>query len=202
MERTVRKIDELNILSYKDYFDVMALTERQRNERIRAAEEFEDTLMSFLLSIDLSRTYPIDPKKKFVEEYTDAVKKYLDDDFVPIYVDMLAALLEETTLAHIDEEYYTSLNRAVSVAANESNTVLNHKDFNDAVKNGYKRKQWITEHDDRVRPTHIEVEDTIIPINDLFVVGNAVMRYPHDFEYASLHPEELNHCRCSIAYLR
>lgn len=196
-----RVIDELNLI-YRDYFDVMNISKKQKAERIKAAEDLQDILLLFLLSIDLSRTYPINPKEKFISDYTKTVKKYLDDDFVPVYVSMLAAFLEETTLKHIDEEYYTSAQRAIELAANEANTVLNRKDYTVAVKNGYKRKQWITEHDNKVRPTHIEVEDVTIPIDDMFVVGNAIMRFPHDFEFASDHPEELNNCRCSITYLK
>lgn len=199
----MRNFDELNIISYKDYFDVMSLTDKQKRERIKAAEELEDIILYYLISIDLSRTIPIDPKDRFIEDYSEIVNKYIDDDdFVSMYVPMLAVLLAETTLKHINEDYYLSVDRAMNIAANESNTVLNRSDFNKAVIAGYKRKQWITEHDDKVRPTHLEVEDKILPINDLFMVGNAIMRFPLDFELASDHPEETNHCRCSIAYLR
>ena len=199
----MRNFDELNIISYKDYFDVMSLSDKQKRERIRAAEELEDIILYYLISIDLSRTIPIDPKDRFIEDYSEVVRKYIDDDdFISMYVPMLAVLLAESTLKHINEEYYLSVDRAMSIAANEANTILNQSDYDKATIAGYTRKQWITEHDNKVRPTHIEVEDLIIPINELFVVGSAVMRYPHDFVMAADHSEEISNCRCSIAYLR
>lgn len=48
---------------------------------------------------------------------------------------------------------------------------------------------------------HKEVSDKVIPIKDFFRVGLARMRFPKDYEYASVFPEELIGCRCKIEYL-
>lgn len=192
-------------IPYKEYFDKMSLTDRQKQERIRAAQDFEEVFLLFLLLLAIQHEHKVEitATDDFIANYTGAVKKYLDDDdFAVVYVTMIAALLKETTIEHIDDEYYTSLDRAMVLAENEANTVLNEKDYQDAVALGYTRKQWITERDNRVRPTHEEVDSVTIPINELFVVGNAVMRYPHDVEMAGEFPEELSNCRCSVAYLK
>lgn len=196
----MREFDELN---YQSYFDKMDLSKRQKSQRVKAAGEFEEIFLLFLSGIAIDREYGGNPTARdaFIRDYTEAVEEYIyDDDFVPVYVTLLASLIEEATIAHIDDKYYTSLERAKTLAANEANTVLNQKDFDDYKALGYTRKQWITEKDERVRPTHIEVDDVIIPIDDLFLVGNALMPYPH---YVPCnHPEEVVNCRCSIQYLK
>lgn len=95
--------------------------------------------------------------------------------------------------------WYLSDDRAMYNAENEANTVLNYKDYKEASLK-YKYKTWITENDSRVRQTHIPLEGETIPIADMFVVGEALMRFPKDIEYASDYPEEIVNCRCSIKY--
>lgn len=194
------------MIPIKEYFSKMALKKRQIQKRIEMAEEIEEILLLFLLSIAIEQKYDIEKtaKERFIEDYTEVVKKYIeDDDFVAVYVVLVAALLEDTTIRHIDDEYFTSEDRAISIAEDQANIVLNRSDYNDAVINGYTRKQWVTEEDNRVRKTHEEVNRVIIPIDDLFVVGNAVMRFPGDLEYgADAHPEEISNCRCVVEYLK
>lgn len=195
----MRTFDEIN---YLDYFGGMVLSARQKALRVKAAEEFEDIFLLYLSGIMADREYGGNPtaKDNFIRDYGTAVRKYADDDFAGLYVPLMAALIEETTLERIGDEYYTSVERAMNLAANEANSVLNQKDFDEYKALGYTRKQWITEKDERVRPTHIEVDDVIIPIDDLFLVGNALMPYPHYIPCG--HPEEVANCRCSVEYIR
>ena len=199
-----RNIDELNLISYEEYFSKMPISKKQKAGRVKAAQEFEDIFLYFITMLDLESNYGSQKSvDDFIEKYTEAVSNYNDnDDFIMLYVALIASEVAETTLRHKGEEYFTSYERAQILAANEANSVLNQTDFDNAVIAGYTKKQWLTEMDDKVRPTHIELEGKTIPINDLFVVGNAVMRFPHDYEMASGHPEELASCRCGIAYLR
>ena len=198
----MREFDELN---YQSYFDKMDLSKRQKAQRVKVAGEFEEIFLLFLSGRAIDREYGGNPTARdaFIRDYTEAVEEYIyDDDFVPVYVTLLASLIEEATIAHIDDKYYTSLERAKTLAANEANTVLNQKDFDDYSTLGYTKKRWITERDDRVRQTHFEVDSRTVPIDELFNVGSAVMRFPHDFMMASDHPEELANCRCSVEYIR
>ena len=200
-----RNIDELNLITYEDYFSKMPISKKQKADRVKAAQEFEDIFLYFITMLGLENDYGTEQKsvKDFIAQYAEAVKKYnSNDNFIALYVALIASEVAEATLRHIDEKYYTSLSRAQILAANEANSVLNQTDFDNAIASGYKRKQWLTEMDDKVRPTHIELEGKTIPINDLFVVGSAIMRFPHDYEMASGHPEELASCRCAVAYLR
>ena len=70
-----------------------------------------------------------------------------------------------------------------------------------AVDQGKTHKQWVDIRDNKERNTHRKVGGTIIGINELFDVGDARMRYPHDVELALDNPEEIVNCRCSINYL-
>lgn len=199
-----RNIDELNLISYEDYFSKMPVSKKQRADRVKAAQEFEDIFLYFISMLDLENSYGTEQKsvKDFIAQYTEAVKKYNSNDtFIALYVALIASEVAETTLRHIGEEYFTSLNRAQLLAANGANSVLNQTDFDNAIASGYKRKQWLTEMDNKVRPTHMELEGKTIPINDLFVVGSAIMRFPHDYEMCQ-DAAELANCRCGITYLR
>ena len=200
----MRSFDELNNL--EEYFSKMRISDRQKEKRIEAAEEFIDIFLYFLERLEVEIAFGDSPQNVvdfFIEEYSEAVRKYNDnEDFILAYVALLAADITETTLKHFGEEYFTSLERATVLAANEANTVLNQKDYDDAIALGYTRKRWLTELDERVRPTHEELEGVTIPINDLFVVGNAVMRFPHDYEMAGGFAEELSNCRCGMEYIR
>jgi len=60
-------------------------------------------------------------------------------------------------------------------------------------ENGYSTKMWITRHDDKVRATHAAANGQIVPIDDKFRVGLAVLTYPG--ERSGLIGETIN-CRC------
>lgn len=199
----MRNIDELNLLFYKDYFEPMALSEKQKEDRIKAAIEFEELLFDYIITVALDNEFDIDSdtKEVFIEEYSDAVKEFIDDDdFVELYVVMLANFLEETTIKHKGQEYYTSYQRALELSAGEASNVLNRKDYKEAVKDGKHYKIWQSFHDEKVRATHEALDGEIKPIDKLFNVGAAIMRFPHDIEYADDFPEETCNCRCSIDY--
>lgn len=58
-------------------------------------------------------------------------------------------------------------------------------------------KRWITKDDDRVRPSHYDVDDVQINMDAKFIVGGFAMDYPHD-PTAPL-AETIN-CRCTLVW--
>lgn len=58
-------------------------------------------------------------------------------------------------------------------------------------------KTWISSGDDRVRPTHQEVDGTDVAIDDSFNVGITQLAFPGD---PSGDPNETIQCRCAVAY--
>ena len=100
-----------------------------------------------------------------------------------------------------DDTYWLSYKRAEDIAKNESNTFLNYTDYVEAVDSGYTQKRWLTMLDDKVRQTHSEVEGATIGIDEVFHVGNSLMKFPHDLS-ESPDPKEVIGCRCAVEYLR
>lgn len=126
------------------------------------------------------------------------------------YISNLSEEIVETTLRHIDEDedeeediedeledYYLSAKRAIIIAQNEANTVMNRVDFFNAQDNGKKYKVWVAELDDRTRPWHMIANGTKVPINEKFSVGGELMLYPHD---PSASAENTVNCRCACKY--
>lgn len=96
-----------------------------------------------------------------------------------------------------ESKYWTSPFRATLLGIEIASTVVNYKELVDAINEGKTRKTWITEGDDRVRPTHDAVHGVEIPINELFTVGDSYMLMPGDtVNGASLN--EIAGCRCHL----
>lgn len=190
------------IITYEEYFEPMVLTKWQRKKRIALAEELEDALFLLFLAW-YYETDIIEAQKEFTDKYIAAVEKYDDvnlrDDFDE-YITMLAAALYESTLRNIDDPYFTSLDRAVYVAANEANTALNKIEFGEAKADGKTMKTWHTEQDLRVRDTHVPLDGKTIPIDEYFKVGNSKMLYPKQVSL-DVDMKEVVNCRCSVSYL-
>lgn len=206
-----REFDKLNAsykqraIPYETYFGEMEISEVQKKERIEAAERFEDDMFFFFLLISMLyengyENYS-DAVGQFIGRYSENARRFIaDEGFLSWYPTILANEMLETTLENIDNPWFLSNDRAMFNAENEANTILNRSDYVKAILTGKKYKTWVDMKDKRVRRTHTLVGGKTIPITDLFSVGDALMRFPHDYEMASDFPEELIHCRCSIVY--
>ena len=86
------------------------------------------------------------------------------------------------------------------IAVDSSQTILNYKDYLEAKEKGKTLKTWVAYKDWKTRKTHHQVDEKTIPIDSLFIVGKTFMRFPHDWEMARNHLEELINCRCTIKY--
>tara|TARA_Y100000592_G_C5462708_1_gene314849 strand:- start:666 stop:1385 length:720 start_codon:yes stop_codon:yes gene_type:complete len=89
--------------------------------------------------------------------------------------------------------------RAQTIARTESTKVINsaiNEAYKQAGDNGVKlEKVWITENDDAVRETHIELDGVTIPVNEDFVSSSgATTQSPASFGVAA---EDIN-CRCTM----
>lgn len=212
------KIDELNILSaeyeedeeevfdrsdYIDhYFDVMPISEKQKKARIEEAEELFDAILLFLIWCDENpeNVQLEDTQRDMQNLYKEVVFQRAEpSDFMDRYVPIFIRNLIDVTIQNKDEPYFTSIERATNIACNEANTVINHIELQRAKEQGYLYKQWCTELDNRVRPTHQEMEGITIPIDEPFVVGTSYMMMPHDITLGADASEIVN-CRCSLIY--
>lgn len=216
-------------LPYEQYFGEMELSDEQKEKRIELAKALEKQFLFVFTMIRsdivagntpdkdyysemLSRRYfdtlilfglivgRLNPKndsernlknKPNVNSYSKDIKRYVDD---------ISDKMIDSTIKNKDDAYTFSQDRIRFASENESNTIMNSKEYSDAIAEGYKRKQWITEKDDKVRNTHRYVDDEIIGIHDLFDVGDCQMRFPRDADNGSA--DEIVNCRCTIKYLK
>ena len=206
------KIDELNILSsesdafdYHDfilhYFDTMQISERQKKKRIEAAEELFDAILLFLIWCENApeRVQEEVTQRSFENMYKEVIFQYSDpSDYFDKYVSLFIKNLIMVTLDHQKEEYFTSIERAANIAANESNTIFNYSELEEARLLGKKNKTWVAEIDDRTREDHLEMDGWTIPIDDWFVFEDCMMRFPHDEVNGT--PRQCANCRCITLY--
>ena len=107
--------------------------------------------------------------------------------------------VEEIMEQEAKKDYWLSLKRAVLIAQNETNGILNYDQYVAAKDKGLKWKTWHTMLDNKVREEHQELEGLTIPIEQPFNVGNSLMQFAHDFDI-DVDPKEVINCRCSVEY--
>lgn len=117
----------------------------------------------------------------------------------PLDVDPLTNQSRSDGSTRQDDSYWLSYRRAEDIAKSEANTFLNYTDYLDAKAEGKTKKTWLTMLDDKVRGTHSEIEGRTIGIDESFVVGNSLMKFPHDLS-ESPDPKEVINCRCAVEY--
>lgn len=191
-------------MPYEQYFGEMEITDDQKKKRIQVAEEIEYIMFFLYELVSLMTDYRyISPefiKQKVYEKYINVLEKHgKPDKYIEEYAKEFSDMVVDTTIKHSGEEFYRSEDRAMLVAENEANSAINYFEYKEAVAGGKKRKQWITQRDDRVRDTHKEVNGETIPIDNAFIVGDSLMAFPKDTSYgASIN--EIAGCRCTIKY--
>ena len=204
--------DELNALydderdpmsmDYDEYFDDMDLTDIQKQERKDSAQELEEVFrdllaLIFYFYVDGAYDYA-EAIMTAQEAYGDAlygieVSEYFRNTHIPVTVSGIV----NTMLAHPENPFNFSIDRAKLIAENEANSMWNDAEYVDALKSGKKYKTWHTIIDKRTRETHREINGKTIPIREYFVVGNSLMMFPKD---SGASDEEVVNCRCSLTY--
>lgn len=204
----ITKYDELNVIDsdkyIADYFKPMSVPPQRRKVREDASKDYLEVLLFLFALISVYGDSPdwIAIEKEFRVQIEFVALKYSrDTDELQGYLDDKAEDFIKITKEYFDkgDPYGVSKERATWEAVNEANDVIGYEEVLKAAEEGYKYKIWRTERDDRVRPTHEVMEGTKIPIDEMFVVGDGLMRYPHDFYY---NPDECFNCRCALEFAR
>lgn len=213
---TVLKFDEINkptrtAIPYREFFGKMRISIEQMKRRIEIAEDIEDAMLFVFaywlfrddlgLSNEELKQLTKDKLKSVYERYTRS------DAYIDKHIDYLANEIIDVTARHTNDEedddtptsYWTSRDRAQIIAENEANSFENYTEYRDAKAKGYTKKRWLTEKDDKVRLTHELVDEKTVNIDGLFLVGDSLMRFPHDTEYDA-DPSEIINCRCACIY--
>lgn len=207
-------IDELNIINknngieqrIRSYFKKMPMiSEKQIEERTDFAKKIFDLIMLFFLMADANREMGnIQDIDYYIAMITRRYEDDVEDSFgmaaiLSEYISAFAQNMVNNTFENLDDERTLSEDRAFDISVNESNTTLGQYEYQQAIKSGKTMKQWISEHDMRVRNSHMIVDGTEIPIKQYFHVGASLMLYPHDAVNGDA--KEVVNCRCHIEYL-
>lgn len=196
--RTTKKKRE--VLPITQYFGEMDLNEKQTEERVMFAIRMRDLILVVFALVELGNTQKA--IQTLSDGYREIAEQYHDTDFdFNKYINLFSREIVRNTSKHIDDEYYTSTDRAILIAENEANTTLNNVDLLRAKESGKTHKKWLTMQDMNVRPTHHEVDEQVIPIDEYFKVGVSLMRFPKDYQGINVTGEETVNCRCTIQYL-
>lgn len=199
------KRDELNILADK-YYEVMDISDEQKEKRKEDAWELFDLFMLFFSWFEEAEEQGVENTSyflpRFQNELQDTVSRITPiDDYFILYVATIAHGIYTVTQAHKHDKYFLSEDRAANLALNESLSINNHIELNEAKKAGYRYKVWQTELDDKVRPTHELMEGVKIPIDELFDVSGSLMEMPHDVTHGA-DMSEVSNCRCWCIYTK
>ena len=206
----MRVFDELNapsesqIIPIEQYFDEMELTKSQKDKRKEFAESMEE-IMLFIFALFLTmKEYKYIRKNYIIQQlelrYSDIVSKYVDiDRYLEDYIAEFSADTVETTIRNGDTAYFTSGDRAILIAENESHFTFSRNEYYEAIKSGKTKKQWMDIRDKKERKTHREAGGMVLPIREPFVVGNSLMMYATD-KSLNAEAKELINCRCTTRY--
>ena len=192
-------------IPYEKYFGEMYISEEEKEKRIALAREFEVIFLALFLMIENSvNDISWDMlEQTLYENYLYIVKRYMGITEVTSYIEELARNVSydvvNATKNHLDDDWYTSIDRAVFDSENEANSVGEYNAYVEAIKSGKTKKTWITMRDKRVRHSHIDVDGVTIPIDYIFDVGDSQMLYPRDITYSASAKEIVN-CRCNCKY--
>ena len=198
-------MDKLNALSFDRYFGEMELSESQKKMRIKEADQFEEMMFFIFELVSIMSDYQYINKgyleQELKQRYLNIAEKYSGiDDYVEDYAREFASLTIQVTLENLSDDYYTSEERATLIAENEANSNINYFDMKQAIEERKTKKRWKTQRDKKVRETHRRIDGQEIDIEDAFLVGDSLMRFPKDIYYGA-RLEEIAGCRCVVDYL-
>lgn len=141
----MREFDELTtpsesrIIPIEQYFDEMELTKTEKEQRKEFAESMEDAMLFIFMLFLTMREYNHVNKDYIIQQleirYTGIVSKYVDiDRYLEDYIAEFSADTVETTIKNGDTAYFTSGDRAILIAENESHFTFSRKEYYEALK--------------------------------------------------------------------
>ena len=202
--------DELNnLVGYKKsepfekYFLPMQISNAQKRRRIKLAERLDDIFIALLSEYfyadQLNTIVQSDIYERTRLEYLGAIEMLVEpDEYITTHALSVITNTIEVLLRHKEEPYFYSKDRARAIAEGEANTIYNHTEYEDAVKNKH-FKTWNTIMDGRERDSHAEVNGLTIPINEVFHLQGGDCYYPRD-DSLGMDDSEIASCRCSLSF--
>ena len=204
------RTDELNISerreAYREYFDVMRIPVKDKRKRERLAEELDDIWLDlfaiYLVAMEVNREVDEQAVRgEHIQKIEDALRGAgIREEVIQDYIrDVVNEELDVTQRRYREDPYWTSQERSTNISENDTNIVFHAHEYLNAVASGKRSKQWLTMKDDRVRETHAEVDEVVMPIDEPFVVGDSLLMFPGDVSLGAS-VEEIANCRCAVTY--
>ncbi len=192
--------DEITEELYQYFREMNEITDEQVGDRVDIAKEIYNLIAMFLFLVSgTAYTNGVQDIDYYVTMLQRRFRDIIDfsDSYTERYVNFITLEIVNTTFENLETEYYLSQDRALDIAETEANTIMNYSDYQNAINNGFTKKQWLAEKDNRVRKSHKLVDNKVVGINDYFKVGGDMMLFPHDL---SMNPKAQNviGCRCHI----
>ena len=203
----VTDFDELNrLVGYErsmpigKYFSEMRISNAQKRKRISLARRLEEEMVWLMSYMFYARQQGVSVSMDAITEIRNRYRAVLGDALIDLYIaahiDSISADIVDATNRHKDDPYYYSKDRARLIAEEESNSIWQYTDYEQAVKNK-KYKTWLTIMDGHQRESHGMVNGITIPINEEFVLEGGTCQFPRS---DSLPDDERCGCRCSLRF--
>lgn len=206
MSHTTLKFDELNSLSrdtYEEYFDEMRIPAASKRDRVLVAMKLEDGFLDVLSWMQIKKErgeqFYLDSIPMFEAAFLAAALTRIDDDSIRQTANDFANDVALSTFNNQDKPYFFSVDRAINMAATESNAINCYGELADARLLGRKSKKWNTIVDGKEREWHEEVNGLTIPIEEPFEVAGDLLMYPLDTSLGA-GADNIANCRCWLTY--
>lgn len=207
MRRTSLRFDQLNSLSrayYEDYFgEIKSIDKDQKTDRVLLAMALEDKFLDILARIELRKEndepFLSDAIDWFTLAFLSVALDVVDDQTVRDTATRFGTEVALSTYRNQEKEHTFSADRAINMAATESNAIMCYGELAFAKQQGCTMKKWITILDGREREWHHEANATEIPIDEPFVVGGELLMCPLDTSLGAS-ADNIANCRCTATY--
>lgn len=182
----------------------MPISEDQKTDRVLIAMALEDRFLEILSLVELrqkqNKPWLGEVIELFALAFLAVANRRVNDDNIAQKANRFGQEVGLSTFTHQDDEYMTSADRAINMAATESNAIMCYGELADAVEAGKTKKIWHTIIDGREREWHEEVNGVTIPIDEPFEVNGELMMYPLD-DSLGAGADNIANCRCCAEYI-
>jgi HK97 family phage portal protein len=172
-----------------------------RDFALRMAGSIDDSF-DFNLKDPYAEAWIKGKASKLVRDATSYTKEQISDEIADAVQEAAAAgFAESETIAQIAERIssvydFARETRSERIARTETISAANAGGLEAMRQTGVTTKEWLSSKDDKVRPTHEELDGKQVGIGDAFLSSSgAQLQFPGD---PAAPPEEVVQCRCTL----
>lgn len=189
-------------IDYEVWFSLLDIPKEDIEKRIEMAEKLESVYFWLfnLITVSVLANEYIDTDSLIASvQYRLSDIADLDARYVSDHIVRFADETVRATVDNADDPFFLSDERATTLAADEAHTLCSYEELQEAYDNGMTRKTWNTQHDRRVRKSHVAADGQTVPIDKMFIVNGYEMATVKDSENGA--PlSEISNCRCWVTF--